>query len=116
MARSHGLSFSNTFDTSTKGPLDSKTLVDLKLDLIDPLTWQAAGATNTTPDSRTPFYAYYGMLVVVNKDGDNNGLYQLKTGSATINYQWTGNINNWEKIGSGGSSASTDDGDDQWGV
>lgn len=76
--------FSGSFESLFSGPIDARTLVGLKSDLIDSTTW-------TTPDTNT--YAYIGMIVSVwNDTEENNGIYRLKALPFTA-------YDSWEKLG-----------------
>ena len=71
MARVKGGYLGGTYDVPNKQPLDSRMLVAKKVDLINPSVWKTNGST-------TGEYGHYnGMIVSVNNDGDNNGVYYL---------------------------------------
>lgn len=70
MARVKGGLFTSTLDVSKRFPLDSRMLVSKKEDLINPTIWK----TNTLETDAT----YDGMIVSVNNDGENNGVYVLQ--------------------------------------
>lgn len=69
MARVKGGLFTSTLDVSKRFPLDSRMLVSKKEDLINPSVW----LTNTLATEST----YDRMIVSVNGDGNNNGVYVL---------------------------------------
>lgn len=88
MARERGVaSFSGSFEPQRASPIDARSIVGTKNDLIDANTWLANDGIS---------YAYTGLSVVVHGDPnpDNNGLYILKALPTT-------DINNWEKYISG---------------
>ena len=90
MSRTIGtFEFPANFEVKKQAPLDAR----LTTPLLSELT-----------DSSLPF-PYKGMVVAVTDDtsSSNNGLYQLVAADAT-------DINNWELVGSGGSSLSGVDG------
>ena len=74
MARVKGGLFTSTLDVNKRFPLDSRMLVSKKEDLINPATW----ITNTLTTEAT----YNVMIVSVNSDGKNNGVYYLNDRTA----------------------------------
>jgi hypothetical protein len=71
MARVKGGYLAGIYDVPNKQPLDSRMLVTKKADLINPSVWKTSG-------SSTGEYGHYnGMIVAVNNDGVNNGVYYL---------------------------------------
>lgn len=76
MARVKGGYLGGTYDIPNKQPLDSRMLVTKRADLINPSVWKTNGST-------TGEYGHYnGMIVSVNSDGDNNGVYYLTNRNA----------------------------------
>jgi hypothetical protein len=69
MARIKGGKLTVNYDTNKRQPLDSRMLVTKKADLINPATWIAAGTSNSA--------TFNGLIVAVNNDGDNSGIYYL---------------------------------------
>ena len=69
MARVKGGLFTGMLDVNKRFPLDSRMLVARREDLINPATW----TTNTLTTEAT----YNSMIVSVNLDGENNGVYYL---------------------------------------
>lgn len=69
MARLKGGLITSTFDTSKRGPLDSRELVTKYEDLINPAIW----VVNTTSVEAL----YNGIKVSVNEVGENMGTYFL---------------------------------------
>ena len=71
MARYRGtFSVAANYEPLTASPFDARELVDYKLDLIDPATWEQENGD---------IWIYTGMIVSVAKDTDeNNGVYQLR--------------------------------------
>lgn len=76
MARVKGGYLGGTYDVPNKQPLDSRMLVTKKADLINPSIWKTNGSTSGE------FGHYNGMIVSVNGDGSNNGVYYLTNRSA----------------------------------
>lgn len=76
MARVKGGYLGGTYDVPNKQPLDSRMLVTKKADLINPSIWKTNGSTSGE------FGHYNGMIVSVNGDGNNNGVYYLTNRSA----------------------------------
>ena len=70
MARLKGGKLTVIYDTTKRQPLDSRMLVTKRADLINPNIWIASGTTNSA--------SFNGMIVSVNADGENNGVYHLK--------------------------------------
>ena len=70
MSRLRGIfDFSANYETTYSAPLDARTVVDLKSDLIAEATWDVGDGSS---------YLFNGLLVCVTKDTvDNNGLYIL---------------------------------------
>lgn len=70
MSRNRGIfDFSANYEPLYAAPLDARTVVDLKSDLIAESTWNVNDGAN---------YLFNGLLVCVSKDtDDNNGLYIL---------------------------------------
>jgi len=86
MAREKGLlPISANFEYRIASPSDPRVRVDCKADLIDSLTYS--------------IYAYVGMIVSVNADGANNGVYRLTALPSTTE-------TNWERLGSGAVALS----------
>ena len=69
MARVKGGLFTGMLDVNKRFPLDSRMLVSKREDLINPTVWK----TNTLNTEAT----YNVMIVSVNSDGENNGVYYL---------------------------------------
>ncbi len=82
MARVKGGYLGGTYDIPKKQPLDSRMLVTKRADLINPSVWKTNGSTTGE------FGHYNGMIVAVNSDGDNNGVYYLtnRTAITSENY------------------------------
>ena len=76
MARVKGGYLGGTYDVPNKQPLDSRMLVTKRADLINPSVWKTNGSTSGE------FGHYNGMIVSVNSDGNNNGVYYLTNRSA----------------------------------
>lgn len=70
MSRLRGIfDFSANYEPTYSAPLDARTVVDLKSDLIAQATWDVGDGSS---------YLFNGLLVCVTKDTvDNNGLYIL---------------------------------------
>jgi len=92
MGRIRGIAnFNANFEPQIASPLDARSIVEYKSDLILESTWQANDGI---------VYAYKGMIVsVVDDTTGNNGLYILNDDDYTIE-------SNWNKI-SGGYSGAT---------
>jgi len=85
--------FSANFEPRIAEPLDARTVVDFKADLILLATWNK-GDGNA--------YTYKGMTVsVINDIPENNGVYQLTAEDYT-------QVSSWEKLGSGTISTSAE--------
>lgn len=80
--------YSGNFEVKFVEPIDSRSRVQTKADLVDPSVWASSDGSR---------YLYDGMIVAVYADqtDENNGIYRLKSASGYTN------ISNWEKIGSG---------------
>lgn len=82
MARFKGtFSVAANYEPLIAAPFDARQLVQTKLDLVDPATWQRANGD---------YWTYIGMMVVVAFDADeaNNGLYILKADDFTVAENW----------------------------
>ena len=87
MGRDKGIfNLSANYEPQIAAPLDARTVVDTKQDLIVSTTWLSAG-------SLTP-YLFNGLLVCVVNDSvdENNGIYML------INADSYNKIDSWRKI------------------
>lgn len=71
MARYRGtFTVAASYEPLTATPFDARQLVDKKLDLINPATWEQENGD---------IWIYNGMIVSVGNDtDDNNGVYQLR--------------------------------------
>ena len=69
MGRTKGALFTSSLDVNKRFPLDARMLVKYREDLINPDEWIVR---TLTTDS-----TYNGMIVAVNSDGANNGVYVL---------------------------------------
>ena len=69
MGRTKGALFTTSLDVNKRFPLDSRMLVQYRADLINPETWVTKTLTSEA--------MFNGMIVAVNRDGDNNGVYVL---------------------------------------
>ena len=87
----------NSIASLAQAPVDYRLKVKVKADLTNPDTWLAqeaagsgiAGVFNSV---------YYGLITYVAEDGDNNGLYVLKPGSAGSAAEDAKLAANWERI------------------
>lgn len=70
MARLKGGKLTVIYDTTKRQPLDSRMLVTKKADLINPNVWVTSDSTSSA--------SFNGMIVSVNTDGENNGVYYLE--------------------------------------
>jgi hypothetical protein len=73
------LNLSANFEAQKSAPIDARMLVGKKADLINPTTWTANDGGN---------YIYKGIIVSVNDDTTNNGLYILKGDDYTQESSW----------------------------
>jgi len=92
MSRNKGtFDFSANLEVRARAPLDPKTIVETKADLLNPTIWQSNAGDEWT---------YPGMIVSVWNDTtpNNNGIYRLKASDYTVD-------GNWENLGT--SSLST---------
>ena len=69
MGRTKGALFTTSLDVNKRFPLDSRMLVQYRADLINPEVWVTKTLTTES--------MFNGMIVAVNRDGDNNGVYVL---------------------------------------
>lgn len=69
MGRTKGALFTTSLDVNKRFPLDSRMLVQYRADLINPEVWVTKTLTTEA--------MFNGMIVAVNRDGDNNGVYVL---------------------------------------
>ena len=69
MGRTKGALFTTSLDVNKRFPLDSRMLVQYRADLINPETWVTKTLTSEA--------MFNGMIVAVNRDGSNNGVYVL---------------------------------------
>ena len=76
MARVKGGYLAGVYDVPNKQPLDSRMLVTKKADLINPSVWKTGGSATSELGH------YNGMIVSVNSDGVNNGVYYLNDRNA----------------------------------
>ena len=96
----------NSIASLAQAPVDYRLKVKVKADLTNPDTWLAqeaagsgiAGVFNSV---------YYGLLTYVSEDGDNNGLYVLKPGSAGSAAEDAKVEANWERISQSDSKITT---------
>ena len=97
MARIKGTQITGApFEVTLAAPLDAKTNVALKSDLINPETWKAPSAAG---NNEGLMFCYYGMLVYVGNDTEeNNGLYVLKNSGANKANDDAQVASNWERI------------------
>ena len=82
MARNRGtFNFASNFEVLTKAPLDARSIVSLKADLISSSIWE---------DANNNSWVYTGMLVSVAHDTSiNNGVYFLKDAATfTTSTSW----------------------------
>lgn len=84
------------YEVNAAAPLDAKSNVGLKSDLSTAATWQAPSSSGANAGK---MFCYYGMLVYVGNDTEeNNGLYVLKN-SGTNDANVDALIeSNWERI------------------
>ena len=97
MARIKGTQITGApFEVTLAAPLDAKTNVALKSDLTNPETWKAPSAAGKNAGL---MFCYYGMLVYVGNDTEeNNGLYVLKNSGANKANDDAQVASNWERI------------------
>lgn len=97
MARIKGTQITGApFEVTLAAPLDAKTNVALKSDLTNPETWKAPSAAGKNAGL---MFCYYGMLVYVGNDTEeNNGLYVLKNSGANKANDDALVESNWERI------------------
>ncbi len=88
--------FPANFEVEKEGPLDTRTVVGSITELL--------ASTNVNGDTT---FQYFGMLVSVSGDGDNDGVYRLLEGYGGQADSST--IEAWEKLGTG-----SNDGDDSF--
>ncbi len=69
MARIKGGKLTVIYDTTKRQPLDGRMLVTKYADLINPNTWIPTGMTTDA--------TFNGMLVAVNANDENKGIYYL---------------------------------------
>ena len=73
MARIKGTQITGApFEVTLAAPLDAKTNVALKSDLTNPETWKAPSAADKNAGL---MFCYYGMLVYVGNDTEENNGY-----------------------------------------
>ena len=76
----HGVNQSTNFAPSSEGPLDIRSVVDKKDDLINSFVWEFEGLPR-----------YEGQVVaVVNDTAENNGVYFLRTFDGKDTFGGTG--------------------------
>lgn len=97
MARIKGTQITGApFEVTLAAPLDAKTNVALKSDLTNPETWKAPSSAGKNAGL---MFCYYGMLVYVGNDTEeNNGLYVLKNSGANKANDDAQVASNWERI------------------
>lgn len=84
------------YEVNAAAPLDAKSNVGLKSDLFTAATWQAPSSSGANAGK---MFCYYGMLVYVGNDTEeNNGLYVLKNSGANDANVDALIESNWERI------------------
>ena len=84
------------YEVNAAAPLDAKSNVGLKSDLFTAATWQAPSSSGANAGK---MFCYYGMLVYVGNDTEeNNGLYVLKNSGANDANVDALVESNWERI------------------
>ena len=84
------------YEVNAAAPLDAKSNVGLKSDLFIAATWQAPSSSGANAGK---MFCYYGMLVYVGNDTEeNNGLYVLKNSGANDANVDALIESNWERI------------------
>jgi hypothetical protein len=99
MARNKGLaSFSANFEAQIAAPIDARMTVATKNELYQASTWQANDGL---------IYTYKGMVVSVNNDTINNGVYILIADDYTSSANWITGTSGYSGIGISGYSGTS---------